>query len=729
MSIRRLAICITIVGLVVPAALFSASVSYLQLSVPSGYSIYNVKADASGDVYALAVSPDEGTSVLIKAGPGSTQSLWTYTFSSVGVLALGSDGSALVAGTTSQPLGVTPGALQTTPLAPAGVPSAYLIKLSASGEVVFATYLCGSAPCRPSDMAIDAQGNILVTGELTSAQQGSYVGFLTPTPGSSGIVDPDVFTVKVDPTGTKLLFAVGAGGDTIALDQAGDSYTAYLDPIALPDVLPSQPTGSAPLQRVFSINSGGSDVGSLYLPAASPSGIDVDSMGNIYLAGSVYNQGYPVAGSALQSGLPLLPSNPQNLPSSSCFGRFPVCSGGVPPLPSPPEPPNSGPGAPSGYISIIGLGGSLTYSTYFGGTVGSPISSLALDEKNGLIDLTGYATSSDLPGVDSGSRNCFPAIYLSQLKMDGSAVVQTVPVLGLSGLYRLKSAVGEDGNIYITDGASVAVVNPQAPGSPVACISNSADRIWTSTVAPGQLLTFFGDNLANGTVAGSPINGRWLPSLAGSDVSVTFDGIPAPLLYASPNQVNVQAPFEISGKTQTTVQLSRAGTAIDTRTLRVVLSAPTIFQVPISSGDCPEIYAGAMEVLAFNQDGSRNTCTNRAEPGSTVTFYVDGLGMRGVSNLTGAVNPAAVVDQSAAISYPEPTGYQYTLPVLTAFGPVTTLPNSISGVYAVQVTVPVGYVYDILAPLLFGGAPAVDALDIPVCGYSVTPPPCAPVAH
>jgi uncharacterized protein (TIGR03437 family) len=155
------------------------------------------------------------------------------------------------------------------------------------------------------------------------------------------------------------------------------------------------------------------------------------------------------------------------------------------------------------------------------------------------------------------------------------------------------------------------------------------------------------------------------------------------------------------------------GTVADSRVLQVVPSAPTIFQVPMAPGDCPYIYAGATEILAINQDGSSNSCAHQASPGSTVTFFVNGLGVTSLTKTTGAVNTAATPEPSETVTIPQ--SGDYTFPIVT-LGPVTSLKNSISGVYSVQVTIDPSYGDDIVTPLLFGGVPAVNGLDIRNCG-------------
>src|ERR1019366_10605210 len=64
-------------------------------------------------------------------------------------------------------------------------------------------------------------------------------------------------------------------------------------------------------------------------------------------------------------------------------------------------------------------------------------------------------------------------------------------------------------------------------------------------VVPQMLVSIFGSNLA---VQAASVNAFPLPTqLAGT--SATFDGVAAPLLYVSPNQINAQVPTAVQGLT------------------------------------------------------------------------------------------------------------------------------------------------------------------------------------
>ena len=89
----------------------------------------------------------------------------------------------------------------------------------------------------------------------------------------------------------------------------------------------------------------------------------------------------------------------------------------------------------------------------------------------------------------------------------------------------------------------VMFINSPGPGPAVTSVSNALS--FTPGASPGMLLSVFGTQLANttATTAGLP-----LPTSLGG-VSVTVNGWPAPLMYVSPTQLNVQIPYETAGGT------------------------------------------------------------------------------------------------------------------------------------------------------------------------------------
>lgn len=75
-----------------------------------------------------------------------------------------------------------------------------------------------------------------------------------------------------------------------------------------------------------------------------------------------------------------------------------------------------------------------------------------------------------------------------------------------------------------------------------------------SQIAPGTLIQISGNNLCDNTATASVVAGAYIPFELGG-CTVYIDGMKAPLLYASPTQINAQMPFETLDRTSTSLLL------------------------------------------------------------------------------------------------------------------------------------------------------------------------------
>jgi uncharacterized protein (TIGR03437 family) len=195
-------------------------------------------------------------------------------------------------------------------------------------------------------------------------------------------------------------------------------------------------------------------------------------------------------------------------------------------------------------------------------------------------------------------------------------------------------------NGAITIAAAGATNNPQAiavtltvsaaapPPVVVSAVVNAAS--WTgASVAPGELVVIGGTMLGPSTgVSGTvdPSTGKMVSQLAGT--TVLFNGVAAPLLYASATQVNAIVPYETAGCTQSTLQVQYQGVLSSAMTLPCVSAAPGIFTFNAS---------GSGPAAAANQDGTFNGPSSPAAAGSYVTLYFTGGGQTNPTGVTGSI--------------------------------------------------------------------------------------------
>jgi uncharacterized protein (TIGR03437 family) len=190
--------------------------------------------------------------------------------------------------------------------------------------------------------------------------------------------------------------------------------------------------------------------------------------------------------------------------------------------------------------------------------------------------------------------------------------------------------VDGSGNVYIADTENnvVRMLSIAAPSIAANGVVSSASFL--PHVAPGSLASIAGTNLATST---PPEAATPLPTiLAGASVSV--NGKAAPILYASPTLINFQVPWG-TATGNATVTVSVAGVASNAITVPVTATAPGIF------------YYSSGAAIAQNHDYSLNTSSNPEHAGSFIIAYLTG---------SGAVTPA-VTDGAAT-----PTTGLYQIP-------------------------------------------------------------------
>jgi uncharacterized protein (TIGR03437 family) len=213
---------------------------------------------------------------------------------------------------------------------------------------------------------------------------------------------------------------------------------------------------------------------------------------------------------------------------------------------------------------------------------------------------------------------------------------------------------------------------------PALAISNSASFA-NSAVAPGEIVTIFrspaGTNpIGPDTPAGGQLDssGKFPASVGGT--TVTVNGVPAPILYASAGQTSVVAPYGLAQSqsglpAQVQVQYNGKTTSASTA---VDVTAPGFFTASTN---------GLGQLLAANQDGTLNSAANPAKRGSVVTFYGTGAGPLSPTGVDGEITslPLPVFTQPVSVRI---GGKPAMLPYA---GPA---PLEVSGVLQVNATVP-----------------------------------------
>jgi trimeric autotransporter adhesin len=189
-------------------------------------------------------------------------------------------------------------------------------------------------------------------------------------------------------------------------------------------------------------------------------------------------------------------------------------------------------------------------------------------------------------------------------------------------------SVDASGNLYVADTGNNAVrlLQVAAPGVTLSAVTNAASN-QVGPVAPGEIVVFYGSGLGPSQLQTYQLasNGLVPTSLAGT--SVSFNGIAAPVLYASPNQVAAVAPFELSGP-NVQIVIENQNQIIGPLSEPIATAAPGIFTTSSS---------GQGQAVAFNQNLSVNSATNPAAPGSLISLYLTGGGQTSPTSTDGSL--------------------------------------------------------------------------------------------
>ncbi|MBX9601197.1 MAG: serine hydrolase [Bryobacteraceae bacterium] len=119
-------------------------------------------------------------------------------------------------------------------------------------------------------------------------------------------------------------------------------------------------------------------------------------------------------------------------------------------------------------------------------------------------------------------------------------------------------------------------------------------------VAPGEVITIFGERLGDTALTTARlVSGKLATELAGT--RVLFDGVAAPLVYASGGQVSAIVPYSVSGKSTVQMEVESRGVRSEAVALSVAEAAPALFTAN-SSGSGPvaaQMYPEARVVVLY----------------------------------------------------------------------------------------------------------------------------------
>jgi hypothetical protein len=285
---------------------------------------------------------------------------------------------------------------------PTGSEDAFVARLDREGGLLFSTHLGGLRLDYGTDIALDAEGNVYVTG-VTESDDFPVVN---PLPRSDPYFGRSTFVTKLSPGGERILYSTRLGGNyrdeaaAIAVDAQGHAYVGGTTfSWNFPTVAALQAEHPSRWRAGFVSKlhpSGSSLVYSTYVGGSSSDDVldlTVDASGEAFITGMTSSSDFPIL-HAVQ----------------------PVKSGHL-----------------DAYLMRLSPEGDLLSSTYFGGSSTDEATGIALDPVTGVVTLAGITRSRDLPLRDplqdaclqplEGMTYCMDDVFVAQWSRDGSALL------------------------------------------------------------------------------------------------------------------------------------------------------------------------------------------------------------------------------------------------------------------------------------------------------------------
>jgi uncharacterized protein (TIGR03437 family) len=451
----------------------------------------------------------------------------------------------------------------------------------------------------PAGVAVDSSGEVYVADILSIRKISN--GVITTvagngTEGHSGDGGPATNAMLCSPIG-------------VAVDSAGNLYIAE----ASGDCSSIRKVSNGVITTVAGGSGGG--MGGDGGPATSaqlnyPVGVAVDSAGNLYIGDMVNNRVRKVSNGVITTvaGNGTAGFSGDNGPATSAelaapwgvavdsTGSVYVADGG------------------NNRIRVLTQAGPCTYSVsptaLQGPAAGGNLTFTIQTDASCTWTVSGLPSWIKVSGASSGAG---PAtVTLVVASSSGTARSATVSIAGVS--------------VTVTQPVAVPVLTIKG-------VTNAASYA-IGAVSPGEMVTLFGTNIGPAISASAttdPSTGKLATTIGG--VQVLFNGIAAPMIYASSTQVSAVVPYEMAPVVSPSVWIKYAGQTSNAYQLTTATTAPGLF-TQNASGSGP----GAI----LNQDNSVNGPGHTAAKGSIVQVYLTGEGQTSPQGVTGAITTATL---------------------------------------------------------------------------------------
>ena len=585
-----------------------APATQAQLNLPMGIAV-----DSADNVYMAEATSIQfvNSSGIINAAPGAAGPVGTDPLLGIGSIAVDASGNVYAADVTYRIRRISPAGVITTVAGPSGT----------------ASYPANTPPAalvlsNPSGVAMDNSGNLLIADTN------------------------DSFLWRVA-NGASTIIGAPTKPAAVTVDANGNYYA-----VSNNEVWKAHFTGPAPPEPI--IVAGGGSSTAENVPATSallkyPNGIAVDGSGNLFITDLIACKVFKVT--------------PAGIITTFAGNGTPGFSG------------DGGPASSAQLDNPAGLAVDTAGNVYIadnfrirkvstsgvittvagGGTVmgdGGPAI-------NAIVDLpVGVAVDS------SGNMYIADLGYQRIRKVTTDGIINTIAGNGTAGYtgdggfatsatmnQPVGVAVDSAGNVYVAEQTNnvVRLLRPANAAVLISAVLDAATETATP-LTPGKIVAIYGVGLGPAAIAvNSPSNGVFGTQIGGT--GVTFNGVSAPMIYASATQASAIVPYEVAGAANAQVVVTSPGGVSSTFSVPVATAAPSFFSL---NG------TGAGQIAAVNLSGIPNDAAHPVAIGGYVSLYATGEGQ---------TYPAGVDGALATNVYPKPV-----LPVSLTIGGIPVAP-------------------------------------------------------
>ncbi len=496
----------------------------------------------------------------------------------------------------------------------------------------------------PTGVAVDAAGNIYISTADNRVRKVTTDGIINTIAGSG-------FPFFSGDGGPATSAGLSYGG--LAVDAAGNIYLADSLSQRIRKITTAGVISTVAGNGTFGYSGDGGPATSAELSLAGAGSVAVDGAGNLYIADLGNNRVRKVKGGTistvagngtgvvfcLTATCPIGDGGPATSANLTPHGVVVDGAGNI----------YVGDNA-NNRVRKINTAGVIT--TVAGGATSCPVSGFCLPQSSGD---GGPATSAGLAPVGvalDSSGNLDIADYLLAGTVNGTPYLGNNRVRQVAGVGSSVGPAPVIGAGGIVNGASFGKLPPAA----------------------GSIVSLFGTNLAASTVAASALP---LPITLGG-VSVTVNGVAAPLFFVSAGQINFQIPWEVGSATTASVIVTTNGNASSAASLTLAASGPGVFTINSTGSGQGAIQISNTATFAAPIGSIPGASAQPVARGQYITVYCSGLGA--VQN-----PPASGVAASGQTTVTTPSMTIGGVPITPSF---SGLAPGFVGLYQVNAQVP-----------------------------------------